>query len=84
MVYQATVNREDNNKSETYRGLTARTFKDRLYEHTQDINNEKRNGTSLSNYVWKLKKQNIRHDISWKSDQKGKVSTLQHGGIICN
>ena len=42
MVYQATVKREDNNKSEKYRGLTARTFKDRLYEHTQDINNAKR------------------------------------------
>ena len=51
VVYQATVTREDNNKSETYPGLTARTFKDRLYEHTQDINNEKRKGTSLSNYV---------------------------------
>ena len=38
----------------------------RLYEHTQDINNEKRNGTSLSNYIWKLKKQNIKHKISWK------------------
>ena len=66
VVYQATVTREDNNKSETYTGPTARTFKDRLYEHTQDINNEKRKGTSLSNYVWKLKKQNVRHNITWK------------------
>ena len=66
VVYQATVVREDNNITETYTGLTARPFKDRLYEHTQDMNNENRKGTSLSKYVWKLKKQNIRHNVSWK------------------
>ena len=65
-MYQASVTREDNGRTETYTGLTARSFKERLYEHTQDINNKKRQGTSLSNYVWKLKKQNVRHKISWK------------------
>ena len=66
VVYQASVTREDNGRTETYTGLTARPFKVRIYEHTQDINDEKRQGTSLSNYGWKLKKQNVRHKISWK------------------
>ena len=66
VVYQATVVREDQGKTETYTGLTSRHFKDRLYEHTQDFNNEKRTGTTLSNHIWKLKNQKINHTISWK------------------
>ena len=55
VVYQATVTREDNGKKETYTGLTSRRFKDRWYEHTQDISHQKREGKSLDHYVWKLK-----------------------------
>ena len=66
VVYQATVTREDTGKTETYTGVTARPFKKRLYEHTQDMNSKKRKGTSLSNYVWKLKDQKIKYDLSWK------------------
>jgi hypothetical protein len=54
-VYQATVEREDNNTSETYTGLTSRRFKDRYYEHRQDMADMNRKGTSLSNHIWKLK-----------------------------
>ena len=66
VVYQATVLREDNGVTETYTGLTARRFKDRLYEHRQDFNNETREGTGLSHYIWKLKNKQINHTISWK------------------
>ena len=62
VVYQATVLREDNGETETYTGRTSRRFKDRWYEHRQDFNNEIREGTSLSNYIWKLKNK----QISWK------------------
>ena len=55
VVYQATVVREDDGSIETYTGLTARTFKRRLYEHNQDFNHQKREGTTLSNHVWGLK-----------------------------
>ena len=41
VVYQATVTRGDNNEAETYTGLTSRRFKDRWYEHTQDISHKK-------------------------------------------
>ena len=66
VVYQATVVREDNQKTETYTGLTSRRFKDRFYEHTGDMNNRHYEGTSLSNYVWKLKDDGIPFKISWK------------------
>ena len=55
VVYQAAVLREDNNTTETYTGLTSRRFKDRYYEHRQDMTSRNRKGTSLSNYIWKLK-----------------------------
>ena len=66
VVYQATVTRLDNQAQETYTGLTARRFKDRLYEHTHDFNNENKEGTSLSNYIWKLKNSQTQYNISWK------------------
>ena len=66
VVYQATVVREDINSTETYTGLTSRRFKDRLYEHSSDINNQEMEGTGLSEYIWKLKNDNTPFKISWK------------------
>ena len=66
VVYQATVVRQDTNTSDTYTGLTSRRYKDRLYEHRSDINNEDREGTGLSELVWKLKNAHTPHNISWK------------------
>ena len=66
VVYGASVVREDNNTSETYTGLTSRRFKDRLYEHNSDINNESREGTGLSHHVWRLKNSNTPYTISWE------------------
>ena len=65
VVYQASVT-TDTGKLETYTGLTSRRFKDRYYEHTSDMKHEENEGTSLSNHVWKLKKANVPHTITWK------------------
>lgn len=51
VVYQATVTRGDNKKEETYTGLTSRSFKDRLYEHHSDFNNQNRDATCLSKHM---------------------------------
>ena len=66
VVYQATV--ECGGKTETYTGLTARKFKERYYEHRQDMRDSRRNGTGLSNHIWKLKASNTPTpiDIKWK------------------
>ena len=74
VVYQAKVVREENNKIETYVGLCATTFKDRLYNHRTSFNNvSKRHQTELSNYIWELKEKNIPFKISWKIIQKAKA-----------
>ena len=67
VVYQATVTRQDNNKEETYIGLTENSFKSRYYGHTSSFKNPKyRTSTTLSQYVWDLKDNNIPHTIKWK------------------
>ena len=43
-------------KVETYTGATSRRFKDRLYEHRTDMNNEEgKTKTALSAHIWSLK-----------------------------
>ena len=64
VVYQATVDAGGNSK--TYTGLTARKFKERYYEHKQDMRDEKRAGTGLSNHIRKLKTSNTPFEIKWK------------------
>ena len=55
LIYQATVTRHDN-KEESYIGLTDNTFKTRYNGHTSSFRNEQyRNATTLSNYIWTLK-----------------------------
>ena len=40
LIYQATVTRHDNNKEESYIGLTDNTFKTRYNGHTSSFRNE--------------------------------------------
>ena len=68
LIYQATVTRHDNNKEESYIGLTDNTFKTRYNGHTSSFRNEQyRNATTLSNYIWTLKDKNINYSLSGKS-----------------
>ena len=74
VIYQATVSRHDNNKTESYVGLTENTFKTRFIGHTSSFKNiEKRNATALSEYVWKLKDTNVPYSINWKILSKAKA-----------
>ena len=67
IVYQATVTRQDNQKEETYVGLTDNTFKTRYNGHTNSFrNNSKRNATTLSNYIWTLKENRTPFSLKWK------------------
>ena len=73
IIYQATVVRQDNEKVETYIGLTDNSFKTRFNGHTCSFRNEnKRNATTLSQYIWTLKDQNISHSLKWKIVAKAK------------
>ena len=74
LVYQATVVREDNDQMETYTGLTGGTFKDRFYKHMSDFRNEElESSTGLSKYIWKLKRENIPHKVTWKKLARARV-----------
>ena len=68
LVYRATVTRLDNCNCETYTGVTAGTFKCRWYGHCHDMTHrpsEEHKGTTLSNYIWKLKDQDIQYSLDW-------------------
>lgn len=66
VIYQATVTTEDN-RQETYVGLTENTFKTRYTAHKSSFRNvEKRNATALSQYIWSLEDSATPHSIKWK------------------
>ena len=67
VIYQATITRDDNEVKETYIGLTDNSFKTRYNGHTCSFRNRsKRNATTLSQYVWTLKDDQISFSIDWK------------------
>ena len=65
LVYRAKVEDQNGNK-EYYTGLTANSFKKRLYGHNSDFKNRENDGTRLSTHVWNLKDSNLNFDIDWE------------------
>ena len=64
MVYRAMVNSSEGEKE--YIGQTKNAFKQRWKNHNSDHNLEHREiSTSLSRYIWKLKRKTIDYDIDW-------------------
>ena len=83
IIYQATVTRHDNNKEETYVGLTENTFKTRYNGHTCSFRDKsKRYSTALSNYIWTLKNSNTDYTIRWKIVDRGRA--YSPSTKICN
>ena len=67
VIYQATVKRQDDQKVETYIGLTSTSFKERWSTHKSSFRLQTHeNATSLSAYIWKLKREGVNFDLSWK------------------
>ena len=51
----------------TYVGITATTFKERLSNHKISFNKEiNKNATTLSQFIWSLKDQNIDYSLHWR------------------
>ena len=76
IVYQATVTRHDNHKEDSYIGLTENTFKTRYTAHKASFKHkDKRNATTLSEYIWKLKDANVEHSVKWKLISKARAYT---------
>ena len=67
IVYQATVTRADNNRTESYVGITANDFKQRFNNHTSNFTNRDQwKTTALSKYIWSLRDQNIQYSVKWR------------------
>ena len=83
VIYQATVTRQDTQKTETYIGLTENTFKIRYNAHTNSFrHSNKRNATTLSNHIWTLKDENISYNLKWKIIAKAKAYSTSTK--VCN
>ena len=66
VVYKATVSSSDAVAPKEYIGISATEFKLRYANHKQSFNNiSKRDATSLSQHVWKLKEEDIPYNIEW-------------------
>ena len=75
VVYKATVT-ADNEDSKEYIGLSATEFKLRYANHKQSFENyDKRDATSLSQHVWKLKERSVPYNITWCILAKCKACT---------
>lgn len=73
IIYQAKVTRKDNNKCETYVGLTENEFKTKYRNHTASFRNQKlKNSTELSKYNWSFKDNNINFEIAWQTIARAK------------
>ena len=73
VVYSANVKETLSGKTETYTGLTGRSFKQRWNEHNRDFEKpENRTKSMLSTHIWELKDQGLDYNISWKILDRGK------------
>ena len=72
LVYGAKVTNTRTQTSEFYTGMTARRFKDRLYEHQTSFNRKKQKPTTLSDHIWKLKDRNEPYTVSWWVIERGR------------
>ena len=64
LIYRAEVTSAEGRRH--YYGQTARTFKERCYEHHHDLQHAgKSESTSLSTYVWKLREKEVEPTVSW-------------------
>ncbi len=67
VIYQATVTTTNDNKQETYVGLTENTFKTRYTAHNSSFRNVgQKNATALSQHVWSLDDSSTPYTIKWK------------------
>ena len=70
LIYQATVtetNKQNEESTETYVGLSAPNFKSRLANHKKSFKNrEYSTETTLSSHIWDIKDRDSTYKISWK------------------
>ena len=67
LIYQADVTNNLDSEYKYYLGLAEATFKERYSNHKSSFKNENsKNSTKLSKYVWSLRENNNKPSIKWK------------------
>ena len=64
VVYQCVVKQLDSGQSESYVGLTSKSFKDRYLKHRCSIRNENYQKNSFSKHIWDLKRRQVNFELS--------------------
>ena len=86
VVYKAEVNCKDqknrNLPKKVYFGLTSRKFKQRYNEHMRSFRKELDQSTTLSTYVWKLKKKGLTPEVTWSIHKR--AHAYSSGGRKCD
>jgi len=71
IVYEVEVRTDE---SKTYTGLSKPTFKTRYNNHMSNMRNEDyRNATELSKYVWRLKDESKPYTLKWRISEHAKA-----------
>ena len=66
IIYQCQVKEIPSGKTESYVGLSERSFKDRFHKHRKSLRTEGYHRNSLSTHVWNLKKKHVNFELSWR------------------
>ena len=66
LIYQCQGKQTNSDTSESYIGLTSKSFKDRYTKHRGSIRNENYLPTSLSKHIWDLKRRQVNFELSWR------------------
>ena len=72
VVYKCTVTHTASGVSDTYAGLTAKTFKDRYTKHKASFNESEDQKNILSSHIWQLKDRNLDFQVKWEILDKAK------------
>ena len=83
VVYKATVTTDDETTAKEYIGISATEFKLRYANHKQSfVNVTKRDATTLSQHIWRLKENNTPYAIKWCV--LAKCAPYACGAKLCN
>ena len=64
--------------------MCSTTFKARFGIHEQSFKNENLNQTSLSKFIWDLKRKNVRYEVTWKILDRGQpFSPISGNCVLC-
>ena len=84
LVYNASVDRLDTNKTKHYYGTCEKNFKEHYNNHTSSFRNKsKEQSTELSKYIWVLKDNNIQYNLKWYITSKARRMYAEEESSIC-